>query len=101
MMNMTNSTTKNSEMARCYVLVNASNGEAIGAYQSSISSRVALDMYLKSVFSKESVLTVDVFVYRLVMEDKHVHKNYSSNNHPHKISFTRDNHLKMLNTVMI
>lgn len=77
-----------------YVLINATNGDAVGIFANSISARTALDVYLRKMFAAHtSSLHVDIFMYKLREEGGVVS--------PLKWTFTRDNYRSVLSTLMI
>lgn len=81
------------DTSKNYVLINASNGEAVGVFENSISARLALDAYLKSSFSSETSIKVDIFLYRMRIGGGSVY--------PVKWTFTRDNHAMLMSKIMI
>jgi hypothetical protein len=84
--------TKN-DVCEQYFLVNVLNGEAVGVFANSISARMALDTYLKLVFSTSESSHVDIDLYRL-----HVGGGAVA---PNRLTFTRDNHRMLLSATMI
>lgn len=83
-----------------YVIINASNGEAVGVFPNSISARMALDGYLKSSFGNGPSLLpgydyssdIQIWLYRIWGE---------GSAYPDKWTFTRDNHKVLLSSIMI